>query len=278
MESTATFQAVAPVRPVAPYVGGKSKLAKRLIGMIDRVPHITYAEPFIGMDGVFLRRHQKPRVEVINDLSGDISTFFRILQRHYVAFLDMLRFQITTRAEFERLTKVDPETLTDLERAARFLYLQRLTFGGLREGVMAVKAQRPGNFDVTKLGPLLEDLHLRLAGVTIERLHFDDFMRRYDKPETFFFIDPPYWGIEGLYGKELFTRADYTALRDRLEQLKGAFVLTINDLPATREFFGGFAIEPVEFRYSVALHGTTGKELIITNRPELLAPAPANDA
>lgn len=260
---------VEPIRPPAPYVGGKSRLARRLTAMIDAVPHKAYAEPFVGMGGVFLRRGRKPPVEVINDLSGDVSTFFRILQRHYVAFLDMLRYQVTTRAEFERLRATNPETLTDLERSARFLYLQRTTYGGLRDGVFAVKPLRPGGMDVTKLQPLLEDLHSRLAGVVIERLHFADFIRRYDRPETLFFVDPPYWGIEGLYGKDLFSRADYDLLRQALRKAEGAFILTINDKPEVREFFAEFAVEPVEFRYSLAER--TGQELLITNRPEVLA-------
>ncbi|TMJ19023.1 MAG: DNA adenine methylase [Alphaproteobacteria bacterium] len=281
MESTANFVSVTPVTPPAPYVGGKSRLAKRLIAMIDAIPHKTYAEPFLGMGGVFLRRHRKPSSEVINDLSGDVSTFFRILQRHYVAFLDMLRFQLTTRAEFERLKATNPETLTDLERAARFLYLQCTTYGGLREGVFGLRPNRPGRFDVTRLQPALEELHERLAGVVIERLPFDDLMRRYDTEHTLYFIDPPYWGIEGLYGKELFTRGDYELLRERLRRLAGSFILTLNDKPEVRDFFGEFSILPVAFRYTLARkHGggnPEGKELIITNRPLALAAMAAND-
>lgn len=271
MESTANFTAVTPITPPAPYVGGKMRLAKRLIAMIDAIPHKTYAEPFLGMGGVFLRRGRKPNSEVVNDLSRDVSTFFRILQRHYVAFLDMLRFQLTSRAEFERLKATDPDTLTDLERAARFLYLQCTTYGGLREGVFGVRQHRPGRFDVTRLQPALEDLHERLAPVTIERLPFDVLMRKYDRPETLFFIDPPYWGIEGLYGKDLFGRADYETLRDRLRGLAGAFILTLNDRPDVRAFFAEFAIEAVAFRYSLSRKHNDGCELIITNRPEALA-------
>jgi DNA adenine methylase len=63
-----------------------------------------------------------------------VATFFRILQRHYVPFMDMLRWQVTSRAGFERLRRQDPSTLTDLERAARFLYLQKLSFGGKVSG------------------------------------------------------------------------------------------------------------------------------------------------
>lgn len=256
------FEPVKPAKPAAPYVGGKARLARQLIDMIERVPHHTYAEPFIGMGGVFLRRRWRPRSEAINDLSRDVSTFFRVLQRHYVAFLDMLRFQITSRAEFERLKATDPETLTDLERAARFLYLQRTTYGGLREGVFGVRPGRGGNIDVTRLQPMLEELHERLAAVTIERLPFQDFIRRYDRAETLFFIDPPYWGIEGLYGEELFARADYETLVGCLHALSGRFILTINDRPETRAMFADFTIEPVELRYTVG--HSIGKELIVS--------------
>jgi DNA adenine methylase len=256
-------ETVKPVRPVAPYVGGKARLAKRLTAEIERVPHKLYAEPFVGMGGVFLRRQRRPQCEAINDLSGDVSTFYRILQRHYVAFLDMLRFQITSRAEFERLKRTDPTTLTDLERAARFLYLQRTTYGGLREGVFGVRPLRSGTIDITRLQPLLEEFHERLAPVVLESLPFDDFMRRYDREETFFFIDPPYYGVEGLYGKELFCRDDYETLLARLRSLKGKFLLTINDRPETREIFADFAIEPVKLRYTVS--HTVGEELLVSN-------------
>lgn len=131
MVSTPLFaEIVESVHPAAAYIGGKRKLARRICRAIDRVPHRSYAEVFLGMGGVFLRRSRVPQAEFVNDWSEDVSTFFRILQRHYVAFLDMLRFQLSTRAGFERLLKVDPSTQTDLERAARFLYLQRLAFGG----------------------------------------------------------------------------------------------------------------------------------------------------
>ncbi len=119
-----------PVSPAAPYVGGKRILAPEVIKRINAVAHNTYAEPFVGMGGVFFRRTQCPRAEVINDLNGDVANFFRILQRHYVHFMEMLRFQLTSRREFERLIATDPDTLTDLERAARFLYLQKAAFGG----------------------------------------------------------------------------------------------------------------------------------------------------
>ena len=143
------MRSVHPVKPVAPYIGGKRNLARRLITRIEAVPHVCYAEPFVGMGGVFLRRRQAPKAEVINDYSRDVATLFRVLQRHYVAFVEMIRYQLSTRAEFERLVATDPATLTDLERAARFLYLQRLAFGGKVSGRnFGVTPDRSARFDV----------------------------------------------------------------------------------------------------------------------------------
>jgi hypothetical protein len=72
--------------------------------------------------------------EVINDRSGDVPNLFPILQSHYPQLTYTLRFQITSRREFNHLKGSDPATLTDLERAGRFPYLQRLAFGGKLAG------------------------------------------------------------------------------------------------------------------------------------------------
>ncbi|MCK9549646.1 DNA adenine methylase [Aquamicrobium sp.] len=257
---------VQPVSPAAGYIGGKRKLAAMLCERIAAVPHRTYAEAFVGMGGVFFRRQAKPRAEVINDRSGDVANLFRILQRHYPQFMDTLRFQLSGRREFDRLKASDPATLTDLERAGRFLYLQRLAFGGKVSGRnFGVDVVSSAGFNLTRIEPLLADIHERLAGVTIECLDWADFVDRYDRPETLFYLDPPYWGCEGDYGKELFGRDQFATMADRLRQLKGRFILSINDTPEVRSIFDGFAMEEVGLRYSVGGgKGTAARELIIS--------------
>lgn len=266
MESIPPLEPVHPAKPVAPYLGGKRNLARRICDLIEETPHAIYAEPFVGMGGVFLRRASRPKAEVINDWSEDVATFFRVLQRHYVAFLDMLRFQITSRREFERLLQIEPATLTDLERAARFLYLQRCAFGGKTTGrAFGVSVERPGRFDLTKVVPLLEDVHDRLTGVTIERLPYGDFIDRYDRPQTLFYIDPPYWGGESDYGKGMFGREDFERLAGQLQRLEGRFILSINDTPETREIFSPFEHHKVRHNFSVAAaKATVARELIVT--------------
>lgn len=262
---------VSPTRPVAAYIGGKKNLAKRLVERIATVPHTTYAEAFVGMGGVFFRRTSRPQAEAINDWSMDVATFFRILQRHYVAFMDMIRWQLTTRVGFETLLRTDPTTLTDLERAARFLYLQRTSFGGKVVGRgFGVAPQNPARFDVTKLGPLLEAVHERLSPVVIERLPWADFLRRYDRPTTLFYLDPPYYGCERDYGddegKPLFSRAEFEAMAELLAGLQGRFILSLNDHPDVRAIFAGFQIEEVQTTYSIGGNDNAKKvgELIIS--------------
>lgn len=261
---TMTPESVRPVRPVAPYIGGKRALAKRLTQRIDAIPHDLYAEPFVGMGGVFFRRGRRPRKEVINDISTDVVNLFRLLQRHYQQLLDVLKWQVCSRAEFERLVALDASRLTDLERAARFLYLQRASFGavGRRYGVTRTQ---PARFDLIKLVPLLEDAHERLCGVDIERLPYADFITTYDTPTTLFYLDPPYYGTEDYYGPGIFSRDDFERLRALLDTIKGRFVLSLNDHPKVREIFAGFTIEEVTLNYRVSGRVTPARELIISN-------------
>ena len=263
---------IAPTAPVAPWLGGKRNLARRICTVIDATACTTYAEPFVGMGGIFLRRSSRPRAEVINDRGRDIANLFRILQRHYPQFLDTLRFQLTTRAEFQRLVQVDPDTLTDLERAARFLYLQRTAFGGkVSARNFGVARERAARFNLTTLEPMLEDLHSRLSGVVIECLDWADFILRYDSADTLFYLDPPYWDCEDDYGKAMFERADFQRMAELLARIRGRFILSLNDLPEVRETFAGFELAEVRTTYTISAKRndpTDGRaELLISNRP-----------
>lgn len=267
MVSTPLFpEIVDNTHPAAAYIGGKRKLSRVICRAIDRIPHRSYCEVFMGMGGVFLRRTRTPPAEFINDYSEDVSTFFRILQRHYIAFLDMLRFQLSTRAGFERLLRVDPATQTDLERAARFLYLQRLAYGGKVTGrSFGVDPYSSSGFDVSKVGPLLESIHERLTAVTIERLPWADFIAKYDWEEALFYLDPPYYGCEGDYGKDLFARSEFPKMAKQLAALKGRFLLSLNDHLDVRRIFAGFAVVGVDLTYSICGAAVPASELIISN-------------
>lgn len=180
----------------------------------------------------------------------------------------MLRFQVTSRDEFERLKATDPDTLTDMQRAARFLYLQCVAFGGKVAGRnFGVSVGRPGRFNINKLASDLADLNERMAAVVIERLDWSEFIRRYDRPGTLFYLDPPYFGCEGDYGRDLFDQAQFVAMAGQLRRISGRFILSLNDTPEVREIFASFDFEEVGVRYTLAgaANSSMAREVIISN-------------
>ncbi|MEP9401843.1 DNA adenine methylase [Sphingomonas silueang] len=256
-------------RPPAPYLGGKRNLAKRLCALVDTIPHRAYVEPFVGMGGIFLRRSRPAQVEVINDWSGDVANLFRIVRRHYAAFVDEMRFLPAGREEFYRQKALDPSALTDIERAVRFLYLQRLTFGGKVDGrTFGLRRDQSSRFDHARLRAELRLLSKRLAPVTIEKLDFAELIGRYDSAHTLFYLDPPYDETSG-YGLP-FGRERYVELAALLAGIAGQFVMSINNTPFIRQTFADFEIEEVGTTWTVGGHATGGQrvtELIIRNRP-----------
>lgn len=266
-----------PADPPAPWLGGKRHLAKRICDVLASTPHDAYAEPFVGMGGVFLRRAVRPRVEVLNDVSGDVVTLFRVLQRHPEALLRELRWRPAMRAEFDRLKGSRVQDLTDIERAARFLYLQTLAYAGRIQGrSFGVKTDSPYNFDLARLEPRLRRIHDRLTGVVIENLDWSDFIPRYDRSGTVFYLDPPYWGSEDDYGSGLFNRADFERLADQLAGVAGAFILSINDRPEVRALFAWADLVEVETRYSVgqADQAKPVQELLVSRGVDLAGARP----
>ncbi len=240
-------------KPLAPYFGGKSRMAKEITARIHAIPHQCYAEPFIGMGGVFLRRTHKAPCEVINDINGEIINLFRCVQNHHQPFIDLMSYQLHSRAEFERHLNTPPATLTDLQRAVRFLYIQLACYAGIPiSKSFSVSAIRRAKINAPRIKKLIAKLHQRIAAVRIEQLHYADFIARYDKPTTLFYLDPPYMGNEASYGHDIFYRDDFTRMAEILANIKGKFILSINDTPEIRKIYDRFAIEAVENTYTVA--------------------------
>ena len=223
------------------------------------------------MGGVFLRRTSRPKSEIINDLNGEIVNLFRIVREHPEELARQFRWVLTSRQEFARWIAVDPDTLTDVQRAARFTYLQRLSFGGVpahiaTPGQMSPSVSHPARLTAVRMFQLIEAAHRRLQRVHIERLNWDAFLLRYDRTSTLLYLDPPYWNHEKDYGKGIFAREDFTRMAELLGSLNGRFILSLNDRPEVRELFCGFRIETVQTRYSAKARSTPRiNELLISN-------------
>lgn len=249
------------VGPLA-YIGGKNRLAKQIIALFPG--HKTYVEAFAGGAQVFF--HKEPsEVEVLNDLDGEVVNFFRVCQWHHEELLRSLRFCLVSREWFDRFKATDPGSLTDVLRATRFFYLQKNCFAGLvRSPTYHYHISRPPGFNLERLPELIENAHKRLHRVQIEHLPYEQILARYDRPSTFFYLDPPYWNRK-LY-RFNFTEADFVELEKLLRAIRGKFILSLNDTPEVRQLFGRFRFHEIDLHYTAQKKaGKRYRELFITN-------------
>src|SRR5215472_7511488 len=244
------------------YIGGKRALAKQIIEMFPL--HTTYVEAFCGGAQVFFRKPPS-MVEVINDLDRDVVNFFRVAQAHADELIRTMRFMVASRSWFDLMMRTDPETLTDVQRAARYLYLTKNTYASLvRRRNYGTNVTQLPPFNPERLPELLEETRQRLARVQIENLPYQDVLRRYDRPTTLFYLDPPYYD-RTLYRFNL-THNDFVKMAERLQGIKGKFVLSLNDVPQVRAIFASFKIHSVEHHYTAQkVAGKRFKEVVITN-------------
>jgi DNA adenine methylase len=255
---------IGKVNPVIPWMGGKRRLAKSIIPLFQ--PHTCYVEVFCGGAAIFFKK-DSASVEVINDSNGELVNLYRIIKHHPEELIRQFKWVLVSRQQYEWHKKEEPETLTDIQRAARFYYLQKLAFGGKVHGqTFGTAATTPPRFNLFRLEEDLSAAHLRLSRVTIERLDWKECVRRYDRPGTLFYLDPPYYGTAG-YGQE-FPLEQYEIMGEMARKSAGQLVISVNDIPEMRRAFAGLNIHTVDINYTVGgVHKShQSRELIISNR------------
>jgi len=226
--------------------------------------HTCYVEPFAGAAAIFFAK-EPVKTEVLNDINGELVNLYRVVQHHLDEFVRQFRWALSSRQLFDWAKATAPVTLTDIQRAARFFFLQKQAFGGKVDGQTFGTATTSGSrLNLLRIEEALSEAHLRLNGVFVEHLPWADVVTRYDRPHTLFFMDPPYWGTAG-YGVE-FGLEQYAQMAELMRAMKGRAVVTVNDIPAMREAFAGLPMTRVAIRYTVGVpahrRGEAG-ELII---------------
>ncbi|PLZ01875.1 restriction endonuclease subunit M [Burkholderia sp. WAC0059] len=247
--------------PIIPWIGGKRRLADVLIPRFP--PHTCYVEVFAGAAALFFMR-PPAEVEVVNDVSDDLVNLYRVVQHHPEEFVRQFKWALSSRQVFKWLSDTPPEILTDIQRAARFYYLQQNCFGGRVEGrTFGTATTSPPGLNLMRIEETLSAAHLRLSGTYIEKLDWQACVKRYDRPHTFFYLDPPYLETEG-YGVP-FEFEQYEKMAQVLRTLQGRAILTLNDHPEIQALFAGFQMERVEIPYMVggAANTVLRGELII---------------
>ncbi|MDP3579158.1 DNA adenine methylase [Methyloversatilis sp.] len=249
-------------KPIIPWIGGKRRLAKQILPLFPE--HTCYVEPFCGGAALFFMKVPS-KVEVLNDLNGDVINLYRVVTHHLDEFVRQFRWALSSRESFLHHQLADVRTLTDIQRAARFFYLQKMCFGAKVEGQrFGTGITGPKRINLTRLEEDLSAAHLRLGQAVIEHLDWQACAARYDRQGTLFFIDPPYWQTEG-YGVP-FGFEQYEALASLARSAKGSVIITVNDHPDMRRVFAGLDIRTASINYTVGGSGrsSSATELIIT--------------
>ncbi|WP_373020705.1 DNA adenine methylase [Thiomicrorhabdus sp.] len=250
--------------PIIPWMGGKRRLAKHIIPMIPE--HTCYVEPFSGGAAIFFMKPES-KVEVINDLNGELVNLYRVVQNHMEEFIRQFKFSLVSRQLFKWEQMKNPETLTDIQRAARFFYLQKLCFGGKSTGqTYGTATTSKPRLNINTIGEELTEAHFRLHKTNIENLSWELCVKKYDRPHSFFYLDPPYWQTAG-YGGD-FDFEHYEKMAEFMRVIQGKMMISINDHPDIRKLFNEFNIKTVNLKYTVGgskKNSDKKQELIITN-------------
>lgn len=236
------------VRPIIPWPGNKRRLARQILPHFPA--HTCYLEPFCGAAALLLMRPTPADAEVINDLNGDLVRLYRVVQHHLEEFIRQFKWSLSSREMFRWASLQHVDTLTDIQRAARFYYLQHLSFGGKVTGqTFGTATTGPVGINLLRIEETLSAVHLRLARVLVENLPWRECIERYDRPHTFVYLDPPYWQTEG-YGTP-FGWEQYEQIRDTMASLKGRALLSINDHPDVRRLFAGWPMIELATSYTI---------------------------
>jgi DNA adenine methylase len=219
-------------KPVFGWQGGKRWLVAELLPLIP--PHKVYVELFCG-GGALLTAKAPSQTEIINDLNSELVNLYRIVKFHLDELFRELDWCLNSRQEFNDFK--EQRGLTDIQRAARWFLRMKNGFGGApdyfgrsRQGGGAAHSSKEGRL------ALLRAFNRRLDKVVIENLDWKECVRLYDSKNAVFFCDPPYTTGEAAYGA--WTIDDLAAFRETgLDQMKGTWILTIDDTAANRGLF-----------------------------------------
>ena len=243
-----------------PWIGGKRSLRKRIIEFFPNLEERKrYVEVFGGAAWVLFGIAQTSKMEVYNDINADLINLFRVIKYHHKTLQEELSNLMSSRELFfDYKEQLKIRGLTDIQRAARFYVLLKLSFGANRKDFI-LKAR---NFE--KSVEDFEKIAERLNKVVIENLDYERCIKLYDRVDTLFYLDPPYYKTEFYYEEE-FKKEEHEKLRDVLKNIKGKFILSYNDCEEIRDLYKDYKIIETSRQHNLGDVNGKYKELIIKN-------------
>ena len=277
-------------------VGNKSSILHILYAVFPK-KYGWFIDVFGGSGSVLLGKPEVHPFEVYNDFDRNLVNLFRCMKERTMATIREIGFcNLNSREDFIAIKKffecgeftdeylseelqmteltlplLEAEEIKetrlritqdyDVRRAAMFLKLLRYSYSS------SCKSFASQPFDIRKLFGLIKELEDRMANVVVENQDFETLIKHYDRADSFFYADPPYFSTEDMY-EVGFGWDDHVRLRDTLKNIQGKFLLSYNDCPEIRELYEGFSMFDFSRTHSMAQRYEAGKEfkeLLIAN-------------
>jgi DNA adenine methylase len=243
------------------WIGGKNALKKEIVSRFPKEKYDYYVEVFGGAGWVLFYKDAHAEAEVYNDLNGELVNLFRIVKYHCSELQKELSFVLNSREIFNGFKNENPEYMTDIQRAARFFWVVKTSFGS-KCGVFGCMKK-----DINKMVDYLSVIQERLKSVAIENKDFEKLIHDFSNKSTLFYCDPPYYDAEKYYSIE-FTKEDHKRLFKALQNTTQRFILSYNDCEEIRCLYEKYNIYEIKrFNNLSTQSGSNSsyKELVITN-------------
>ncbi len=242
---------------IVKWAGGKSQLLSQFDKFFpEKIDY--YIEPFLGSGAVFfyVKRKFNPKKIVLSDINKELINAFVIVRDKVDALIEALKKHKEQHSKeyYYKIRDLDPNTLTDVEKAGRFIYLNKTCFNGL------YRVNSKGKFNVPigsykNPGILKEDVlreaNKLLQGVDIKVMSFEKVIEFATKG-AFIYFDPPYYPLKTSsftsYTKDVFLEEEQKKLAElfkKLDKLGCKLMLSNSDHPFIRDLYKEFKQERV---------------------------------
>lgn len=242
------------------YIGGKSKIGKWIVPFYPKDME-TYVEGFSGMFWCFfnmeLSHYPNLKNIVYNDFNPLNANLFKCVRNHQELLKECNKLVVQEKGVFPTnpLCKQNFENFqkelfsNDLvigdepnyEVAAKYVYVLTQVFSGSKPETskfIDLKGNYHSKFTSFKNKLENEKYQKLFESITVvENMDFEDLLKKYDSPTTYFYMDPPYWKTENYYSNHDFDVNDHLRLADTLKSMKGKWSLSYYDFPLLSEWF-----------------------------------------
>lgn len=269
--------------PFLKWVGGKRQLVPELRRRFPQDKEVSsYIEPFVGGGGMLLSI--QPQGAVISDSNTELMNVYRVVRDAPAELVKLLECHENTPEHYYEVREQDRteaySTMPDLEKAARFIFLNKTCFNGLfrvnAQGFFNVPYgyyKKPQYVEYSKL--MAVSAYLNHSKVKIEEGDYSNTLKHAAKG-AFFYLDPPYAPISETsnftgYTPGGFPMGEQVRLREFCREVHargGLFMLSNSNSPLIHELYGEFTIQTVSAQRNIAAHAERRgvvQEVVVTN-------------